>query len=47
MEYDAYQKRMVRKYRGVSEFNDAESTTHVDVMSMFDRAIALAESEGN
>jgi hypothetical protein len=26
-------------------FNDAPSTTHADVMAMFDRAIALAEAE--
>lgn len=28
----------------VHEFNDAESTTHADVLALFDRAIALAEA---
>lgn len=27
------------------EFNDAPTTTHADIMAMYDRAIALAEQE--
>ena len=30
----------------IGDWNDAPTTTHADVMSAFDRAIALAASEG-
>lgn len=38
---------MPRKPYGASlvEFNDAPATTHADVMALFERAIAMAESE--
>lgn len=31
-------------YRSIGEFNDNPSTTHADVMSLFDRTIATIES---
>ena len=31
--------------RTVSAYNDLPSTTHADIMALYDRAIALAESE--
>lgn len=31
----------------VVEFNDSDDTTHADIMALFDRAIALAEKEGD
>lgn len=32
-------------FLGVGTFNDHPSTTHADVLALFDRAIALAEGE--
>lgn len=29
----------------VGDFNDADSTTHADIMALFDRAIAAAEAQ--
>lgn len=32
---------------GIANFNDAPRTTHADIMSLFDRAIASAQHEGH
>ena len=33
------------KFPSVHQFNDARSTTHADILALYDRAIALAETE--
>lgn len=37
---------LTNDYKTFFEFNDSESTTHADLMSMFDSLIKIAEAEG-
>lgn len=45
---DEYLTRAAREWsnQSVVDFNDDSETTHADIMTLFDRAIALAEKEG-
>ena len=46
--YDALQAQMPgpdRAYISIPDFNDAETTTHADVLALFDRTIAALTAE--